>query len=135
MLKAYVAAYGFSALALLVLDGVWLSLMGDRLYRPVLGDMMATRVDLVAAVAFYLIFIFGVTWFATAPALREASAIRAAVNGALLGFVAYATYDLTNQATLTRWSSTITLADMAWGTVLTTCAALAGYYGSRMVAS
>lgn len=134
MLK-YLAAYGASAVAVLVLDGVWLTLMGDRLYRPVLGDFMTRKVNLVPAVAFYLIFLFGVTWFATAPALREASAMRAGVNGALLGLVAYATYDLTNQATLTRWSTTITLADMGWGTLLAAVAALAGYSAARAVVS
>ena len=55
------------------------------------------------------------------------------INAAVFGFVAYATYDLTNQATLTRWSTTITLADMAWGTVMSVCAAVAGYYGSRLL--
>lgn len=132
MLK-YLAAYGCSALVVLVMDGVWLSVMGDKLYRPVLGDFMAKSVNLPAAVAFYFIYLAGLTFLATAPALREASVARAVVNGAVFGFVAYATYDLTNQATLTRWSTTITLADMAWGTVLSLIAATAGYYGSRLL--
>jgi len=132
MLK-YAAAFGCSAIVVAVLDGVWLTVMGNRLYRPVLGDWMANKVNLPAAAAFYIIFLIGVTFLATAPALRELSAGRAALNGAVLGFVAYATYDLTNQATLTRWSTTITLSDIAWGTFMTCTAALAGYYGSRLL--
>ena len=130
MLK-YAAAFGCSAIVVAVLDGVWLTVMGNKLYRPVLGDWMANKVNLPAAAAFYIIFLVGVTFLATAPALRELSAGRAALNGAVLGFVAYATYDLTNQATLTRWSLHITLADMAWGTFISVVAALAGYFGSR----
>ena len=132
MLK-YAAAFGCSAIVVAVLDGVWLTVMGNKLYRPVLGDWMANKVNLPAAAAFYIIFLIGVTFLATAPALRELSAGRAALNGAVLGFVAYATYDLTNQATLTRWSTTITLSDIAWGTFMTCTAALAGYYGSRLL--
>ena len=132
MLK-YAAAFGCSAIVVAVLDGVWLTVMGNRLYRPVLGDWMANKVNLPAAAAFYIIFLIGVTFLATAPALRELSAGRAALNGAVLGFVAYATYDLTNQATLARWSTTITLSDIAWGTFMTCTAALAGYYGSRLL--
>lgn len=132
MLK-YLAAYGCSGLVVLVMDGVWLTVMGDKLYRPVLGDFMAKSVNLAPAVAFYLIYLAGLTFLATVPALREGSIVRAVVNGAVFGFVAYATYDLTNQATLTRWSTTITLSDMAWGTVMSLIAATAGYYGSRLL--
>jgi len=129
----YLAAFGVSAVVMLALDGVWLTIMGDKLYRPVLGDWMRKAVNWPPAVAFYLLFLFGVTFLATVPALQQGSWQRAAINGAVFGLVAYATYDLTNQATLTRWSTTITLADMAWGTFLATVAALAGYFGSRVL--
>ncbi|RYG15316.1 MAG: DUF2177 family protein [Caulobacteraceae bacterium] len=128
-----IAAYGSSAIAMLALDVVWLTLMGDRLYRPVLGDWMRSRADLGAAGAFYFIFLFGLTFLAVVPALNEQSWSRAAINGAVFGFVAYATYDLTNQATLTRWSLHITLIDMAWGTFISVVTALAGYFGSRLL--
>jgi uncharacterized membrane protein len=132
MLK-YVAAYGSSAVVMLVLDVVWLTMMGDRLYRPVLGDWMRAKPDLGAAAAFYFIFLFGIVFLAVVPALNAQSWSRAAINGAVFGFVAYATYDLTNQATLTKWSLHITLADMAWGTFISATAALAGYFGSRLL--
>ncbi len=127
----YLAAFGTSAIVMLALDAVWLTVMGDRLYRPVLGDWMRESFLLPPAVAFYVLFLSGVTYLATVPALQQGSWQRAAINGAVFGLVAYATYDLTNQATLTRWSMTITLVDMTWGTFLATTAALAGYFGSR----
>lgn len=127
-----VVAYVCSMLVFVALDGVWLTLMSERLYRPALGEILATRVDMPAAAAFYLIYGLGLTVLASRPALKEASPGRAAVNGAVLGLVAYATYDLTNQATLRVWATRLTLADIAWGMVVTTIAALAGYYGGRL---
>jgi len=84
-----------------------------------------------AAVAFYLISIFGTVFLAIEPALRDGGWQRAAINGAVLGFVAYATYDLTNQATLNVWSLKLTLIDLCWGTALTTTSALGGYFAAR----
>ena len=127
----YIAAFASSAVVMAVLDFVWLTTMADRLYRPVLGDWMNRQVNWPPAIAFYVIFLFGVTFFATVPALQQGSWRVAAINGAVFGLVAYATYDLTNHATLGRWSTTITLADMTWGTFLACTAALAGYFGSR----
>lgn len=130
----YLLAWGASALVFLLMDGAWLTVMGNRLYRPVLGDMMATKVNLPAAILFYVVFITGLTFLATAPAIREASVARAAINAAVFGFAAYATYDLTNQATLARWSTVLTLSDLAWGTTVSVVAALSGYYASRLIA-
>lgn len=127
----YLAAFVSSAVVMAVLDAIWLTIMGDRLYRPVLGDWMNRQVNWPPAIAFYVLFLFGLTVLATAPALQQGSWTKAAINGAVFGLVAYATYDLTNQATLARWSTTITLADMAWGTFLACVAATAGYFGSR----
>ncbi len=132
-MRKALAAFGCSAVAFLAIDAVWLSNMGDLLYRPILGDLLAPAFRIGPAVAFYLIYIGGITLLATLPALRESSWRKAAINGAILGFVAYATYDLTNQATLRTWSTMITVLDMAWGTFLTCSAALAGYFGSRLL--
>lgn len=130
----YLLAWGASALVFLLMDGVWLTVMGNRLYRPVLGDMMAAKVNLPAAILFYVVFITGLTFLATAPAIREASALKAVINAAVFGFAAYATYDLTNQATLARWSTVLTLSDLAWGTTVSVVAAVAGYHASRLIA-
>ena len=127
----YLAAFASSAVVMAVLDFIWLSTMADRLYRPVLGDWMNRQVNWPPAIAFYVLFLFGVTFLATVPALQQGSWRVAAINGAVFGLVAYATYDLTNHATLGRWSTTITLVDMTWGTLLACTAALAGYFGSR----
>lgn len=127
----YVAAYLGAGLTFAALDAVWLTSMAKRLYRPVLGPILAERPDMKAAVAFYLVSIAGTVFLAVDPALREGDWRRAAINGAVLGFVAYATYDLTNQATLSIWSTRLTLIDMAWGTVLTTASALGGFFAAR----
>ena len=130
MLK-YIAAYLGAGLTFAAIDAVWLTTMTDRLYKPVLGPILADKPDMKAAVAFYLISIAGTVFLAIDPALREGSWTRAALNGAVLGFVAYATYDLTNQATLNVWSMKLTLIDLAWGTVLTTVSATGGYFAAR----
>jgi uncharacterized membrane protein len=130
----YLVAYVASMIVFLGLDAVWLSLMGPRLYRPILGDMLAQKLNAPAAIAFYAIYGLGVVVLAVAPALRENAGGKAALSGAVLGFVAYATYDLTNQATLRVWSTRLTLADMAWGAALTALAAYAGFQAARLVA-
>lgn len=127
----YIIAYLGAGVSFAAIDAVWLTTMTDRVYKPVLGPILADKPDMKAAVAFYLISIFGTVFLAVAPALREGSWSRAAINGAVLGFVAYATYDLTNQATLNVWSLRLTLIDLCWGTALTTVSALGGYFAAR----
>lgn len=129
MLK-WIAAYVGTAVAFAAIDFVWLSTMTERFYKPVIGPIMAAKPDMVAAVLFYVIYIGGIVFFAIAPALKEGAWTRAALNGAVLGFVAYATYDLTNQATLAVWQVKLTVVDLAWGTALTTAAATAGYFAA-----
>ncbi len=127
----YVAAYLGAGLTFAAVDAVWLTTMTDRLYRPVLGPILADKPDMKAAVAFYLISIAGTVFLAIAPALKEGNWTRAALNGALLGFVAYATYDLTNQATLAVWQTKLTIIDLIWGTTLTMVSATGGYFAAR----
>ena len=115
----YVAAYLGAGLTFAAIDFVWLTTMTNRLYKPVIGPIMADKPDMKAAVAFYLISIAGTVFLAIAPALKEGNWTRAAINGAVLGFVAYATYDLTNQATLAVWQTKLTIIDLIWGTTLT----------------
>ena len=128
------AAIGATGVVFLVLDAIWLTVVGGRLYRPILGDMLAPTVNWPAAVAFYVIYLAGIGFFAVWPAVQEGAWTRAALNGAVLGLVAYATYDLTNQATLRTWSTTITLADIAWGAFVTCAASVAGYAAGRLIA-
>ena len=130
MLK-FVTAYLGAGLTFAAIDAVWLTTMTDRLYRPVLGSIMRDKPDMTAAVVFYLISIAGTVFLAVAPALKEGNWTRAAINGAVLGCVAYATYDLTNQATVAVWQARLTVLDILWGTVLTTASATAGYFAAR----
>jgi uncharacterized membrane protein len=129
--------YAVTYLAILLpfgmLDAVWLSLMGPRLYRPTLGDILLTNVNLPAAIAFYLIYPIGILVFATLPALKAGSVGPALMYGALFGLLAYATYDLTNQATLRNWTLQLTLADMAWGAVASGLAGAASFYITRAI--
>lgn len=115
IMPAFIATLAVMA----VLDGLWLGLVARSFYRQHLGFLMAEAPNWIAAGAFYVIYAIGVTVFATAPGVEDGSALTAAWRGALFGFVAYATYDLTNMATLRGWPTIVTIVDMAWGTVLT----------------
>ncbi len=124
---AMVIGYLGALAAFLAADMVWLGVMASRVYRPVLGDMAAPSVNLSAAATFYLIFPIGLAIFAIAPALRGGSLSLAALNGGLFGLFTYATYDLTNQATLRNWTTQLTLIDIGWGVTLGALAASAGF--------
>jgi uncharacterized membrane protein len=115
----YLAAYLTAALVMGGLDYLWLTTMMGPLYQRVLGPILAAEPDMKAAIAFYLVYLAGIMWFAVRPALTSGDWTVALMNGALFGFFAYATYDLTNMATLKVWSLQLTLTDIAWGTVLT----------------
>lgn len=127
----YLLAYLGAGVTMAVLDAIWLSTMADRLYRPVIGSIMADKPDLRVAGVFYLLYVFGIVFLAVLPGLREGSLMRTVTTGAVFGLVAYATYDLTNQATLRVWSTQLTLIDLAWGTFVTTAASLGGYLLAR----
>ena len=127
----YALTYLATAAAFLAMDMVWLTQSVDRLYKPRLGALMADKVALGPAAAFYLIYIGAVVWLAVLPAARAGSWRLLLVNAAVFGLAAYATYDLTNQATLKDWSLVVTLADLAWGTLVTTLAASAGLWVAR----
>lgn len=119
------SAYCLAAAFFLVLDAIWLTTMADRLYRPALGHLLAPQFALAPAAVFYLLYVAGMAGSAIAPALAAGTAGVALRRGAALGLLAYATYDLTNQATLRDWPWTVTLADLAWGTCATGLAAWA----------
>ncbi len=131
----YAVAYLAILLPFGLLDAVWLSLMGPRLYRPTLGDILLTNVNVAPAVIFYLIYPLGLLIFAVLPALKSDLAASALIYGALFGGLAYATYDLTNHATLRNWTLQLTLTDMAWGAFASGVAAATAFYLSRMTSS
>lgn len=120
------AAYGLTLVAFAAIDAVWLINMAPRLYKPEIGEvMMENGFRLTPAMIFYAIYIGGIVYFAVWPGLTEGVA-KAALQGAVLGFICYATYDLTNYATLKVWSLKVTVLDLMWGTVLTGGTAAAG---------
>jgi uncharacterized membrane protein len=115
------------------IDLVWLGVVAKNFYRQHIGHLLAAEVNWTAAVLFYLMFIGGLVFFAVKPALEANSATRALMNGALFGLLTYATYDLTNQATMRDWPVLVTVVDLAWGTVLSATVAYLSYQVSSRV--
>lgn len=126
-MNQHLIAYISTAIVFLVIDFVWLTQIASKFYSEQLGDLLLEKPNLGIAVAFYLIYVVGIVVFAVAPALKAGSFQYAVLYGAMFGFFAYATYDLTNLATLKNWSVAVALVDVSWGTVLTGVAAGAGY--------
>jgi len=130
----YFAAYGAIAIVMLAVDVVWLGFIAKAFYRDGIGHLMADSPNLVAAGIFYLLYPVGVLLFAVAPTAWSGGLVspadvpwsRAVLAGALFGFFAYATYDLTNLAIMRNWPLRLVLVDIAWGTALTATAAAAG---------
>jgi uncharacterized membrane protein len=113
-----VISYFVTLVTFVAIDMAWLGTMASRFYKPMLGDIAIAGVNLSAAFAFYAIYPIGLMIFAIEPALRAGSSINALTYGALFGFFTYATYDLSNQATLRNWTLSLTAVDVAWGTFL-----------------
>ncbi len=122
-----ITAYLSTIVIFLAVDFAWLTQVGPLLYNPILGPILAPEPRLDAAVLFYLLYAVGLVYFAVLPGLAAGRWQATAVKGALFGFFAYATYDLTNQATLIIWSSKITVADMLWGGFVSGVGSTGGY--------
>lgn len=118
-------AYALTAVIFLGMDAVWLSQANQALYQPAIGHLMASSVDWAAAALFYLLYIGGVVFFGEAPALQQGRSLVALGRGALFGLMAYATYDLTNQATMRDWPWSVTVMDLLWGSFASGVAAWA----------
>lgn len=131
MIGTWISAALATAISFLALDSIWLSFAASRLYRPRLGSLLLERFNVAPAVAFYSIYLAGILVFAVAPALATGRWTTALLRGAMLGLVAYSTYDLTNQATLRGWSATVTIADLCWGSSVTAIAATIGFSVAR----
>lgn len=115
-----IIAYFAALITTLALDGTWLSIMGKRFYTPQLSDLMAATPSIPPVVVFYLFYAIGITYFVVLPAVGGGyPLLKTFLIGAFLGCLAYAAYDLTNQATLKDWPFIVTVVDLAWGTVLT----------------
>ncbi|MDE2355383.1 MAG: DUF2177 family protein [Alphaproteobacteria bacterium] len=128
----WIAAWFGAAVVFAGLDAVWLTSTNATLYRPVLAPVLLAGVRPAPAVLFYLVYLTGTVILAVGPALKAGRWSVAARQGALFGFFAYATYDLTNFATLAVWSTQITVLDLCWGTFLTAVGATAGYFAGHL---
>jgi uncharacterized membrane protein len=132
-MKTFFAAYAFGGVAFLVIDIAWLSTMGRIFYRPALGSMLLEKFNPVPALAFYLLYVVGIVVFAIGPALQAGSVTAAFGYGLLFGLCSYATYDLSNLATLKGWPISVTLVDMGWGGLATGIAAALGCWGVQLL--
>ena len=130
MSKKSVFAYLGTLLAFLVLDGLWLGVLMGPTYKSLLGPLMLDQPRLLPAVLFYLLYVVGCVVFVVLPSVGWQ---RAARLGALLGLVAYGTYDLSNWATLQGWSAGLAVMDMAWGIVLTAACCTFGHLCAHRV--
>ena len=119
--------------AFLVIDLIWLGLVAKKFYREQLGFIMSPRVNWPAAIIFYLLYIAGLIFFVTYPAILRESLFYAIFSGAFFGLISYATYDLTNLATLNDWPIKVTLIDLLWGSFLSAVLALIGFFYGRSV--
>jgi uncharacterized membrane protein len=120
-------AYGATLAVLVILDLVWLRYAVDAVFRPNVGALLTDKPNLVAAAFFYVFFAAGLIFFAVLPAAKNEGIAGALLNGALLGFLAYMTFDLTNLAILKGWSVKVSLMDISWGTLLSAIAAACGF--------
>ena len=126
-LKLYVATF----VAFLAIDVVWLGLVARTFYRKYIGFIMAPSPNWLAAIIFYLLFIVGILVLVVLPGLELGSLKTTLLRGAIFGLVAYATYDLTNLATLKDWPLIVTVVDLIWGTTLSVAVSYVGYLAGK----
>lgn len=115
----FLIEYVVAAVIFVAIDVVWLTLIAGKMYKKELGYLLAKKPDLIAAALFYALYIGGIVFFALDPALARDSLGYAVWAGSFLGLLMYATYDLTNQATIKKWPRKITVIDLLWGTFVT----------------
>lgn len=120
------AAWVATAVVMVALDLLWLGVLARTMYQQDIGHLMAARPNLLAGVAFYVLYVTGLVVFVVAPRELDRGWGPTVALGALFGLVAYGTYDLTNLATLREWPLRLSLVDMAWGALLSAAAAAGG---------
>jgi uncharacterized membrane protein len=126
-------AYAATLVVFCCCDFVWLGWIAKDYYQSQIGGLLLLQPNWGAAVAFYAIFAAGICLFCILPAIDAASLAKAALLGALLGALAYATYDLSNLATLKGWSAALSLVDIAWGAFVTAISASAGFWAASLI--
>jgi len=124
----FIKLYGIAFTVYLAIDAVWLTLIAKNFYAKHIGYLMAKNPNLWAALIFYLIFIAGLVLFVIVPAVDKQKWIYALVLGILFGLVTYATYDLTNLATIQDWPLIVTVVDLVWGMFVSAVVSVATYF-------
>jgi uncharacterized membrane protein len=119
--------YAIATVVFFAIDMLWLGVIAKNIYRQKLGFIISAEVNWVAAFTFYLLYIAGILFFAIMPGLKQGSWQVTLINGAIFGFMCYATYDLTNMATIKNWPLSIVVIDIIWGTVLTASVSVLTY--------
>ena len=119
--------YGIAFAVFMVIDLIWLGFIAKDLYSKYLGYLMSDKVNWIAAIVFYLVFIGGVCYFVLYPSLADQNITNLITRAVLFGFITYATYDLTNLATVRDWPIQITIIDLSWGTTLSTSGSVISY--------
>lgn len=127
-IKSTILSYLLTFFVFLIVDMFWLGIIAKNLYQKYLGGFLTDRVNWTAALIFYFVYVVGISIFAIYPAVNKGSALNAIFMGALFGIFAYATYDLTNLATLKGWPLPIVFIDIFWGAVLSAIVSFSGFY-------
>ena len=129
----YLKLYALTVPIFFIIDMLWLGVIARGFYRRKLDFILSPEVNWTAAVVFYLVYIAGILFFAVRPAVGANSWVQAAVLGALFGFFTYATYDLTNLATIKNWPLIIVVVDILWGVCLCTLVSLSSFAISKWI--
>ena len=127
-IKSTIISYLLTFIVFLVIDMLWLGIIAKNMYQKYLGGLLTDKVNWTAALIFYLIYIVGISIFAIYPAVTKGSAFNAILMGALFGIFTYATYDLTNLATLKGWPLEIVFIDILWGAFLSAIVSFSGFH-------
>jgi uncharacterized membrane protein len=131
----YFKLYLATLVAFFAIDMVWLGLVAKAFYQKHIGFMLAPQVNWIAAIIFYLLFILGILVFVVLPGLKADSLKSTLLHAALFGLITYATYDLTNHATVKDWPPIVTVVDLIWGTVLSTAVSFASFQAGKWLNS
>lgn len=112
----------------LILDGIWLGLIAKNFYKTKLHFLLSNYFNYYIAIFFYVIYIIGLMYFVVLPSMSNPSLLKVFFNGAFFGFLCYATYDLTNMATIKQWPFIVTIIDVLWGTLLAAIVSTFSYW-------
>jgi uncharacterized membrane protein len=124
----FIKLYAIALPVFFAIDMIWLGLIAKSFYRNQIGNLLKPDVNWTAAILFYLLFIGGLILFVIEPALTKNSWTHALIFGALFGLITYATYDLTNLATMKDWPLLLTIVDLAWGALLASSVSIITYF-------